>query len=67
MISNQRVRQISAEKAGEMWIFRYRVGQEMDLLEVLGDMAENKDNLFDADGARVVSFMVGHMACSDAE
>ena len=53
------IRQITLEKRGESFIFRYHPGQENELLDCLAELATNPNSIFDWYDAAVLSYQAG--------
>ncbi|RJP31719.1 MAG: hypothetical protein C4547_15080 [Phycisphaerales bacterium] len=53
------VRQLSLSKGKERFVFRYRAGQEADVIDTLARMAEDGDSGLDWFDAAILSYQMG--------
>lgn len=52
-------RQISLNKGGESFVFRYEAGEERTVIQTLSDMAKRRDLKFDWFDAAILSHQLG--------
>jgi len=53
------IRQLSLVKGDERFVFRYKAGQETEVIDSLAGMAGNSESAFDWFDAAVLSYQMG--------